>query len=217
MAVLPIEIVSADARSLGRRSLHEILLLVVLCGCAYGAIMGMYGGLGISRWEQILYSAVKVPLLLMVTFTLCLPSFFVLNTLLGLRDDFTVVLRALVLTQAGLTVILLSLAPYTAFWYINFEPYRIAILFNGLMFAIASLAAQLILIRLYRPLIVRNVRHRFMLVVWLVQYTFVGIQMGWVLRPFIGHPTMPTEFFREDSWTNAYVVIAQMIWDVLGG
>ena len=34
------------------------------------------------------------------------PSFFVINTLLGLRDDFGRVVRALMATQAGLTVIL---------------------------------------------------------------------------------------------------------------
>ena len=48
-------------------------------------------------------------------------------------------------------------------------------------------------------------------------YVFVGIQMGWVLRPFIGDPPLPVQFFREGSWSNAYEVVIQMVWDVLRG
>ena len=31
-----------------------------------------------------------------------------------------------------------------------------------------------------------------MLRAWLGVYAFVGIQMGWVLRPFVGQPDRPT-------------------------
>ena len=30
-----------------------------------------------------------------------------------------------------------------------------------------------------------------------------------------GNPNAPVQFFREDSWSNAYEVVIQMIWDVL--
>jgi hypothetical protein len=56
-----------------------------------------------------------------------------------------------------------------------------------------------------------------MLRTWIVIYVFVGIQMGWVLRPFIGSPLAPTQFFREGSWSNAYVFVLQLIWDVISG
>ena len=49
-----------------------------------------------SRIWQVVYSAVKVPFLLLATFVISLPSFFVINTLLGLRGDFPHVLRALI-------------------------------------------------------------------------------------------------------------------------
>jgi hypothetical protein len=54
-----------------------------------------------------------------------------------------------------------------------------------------------------------------MLRTWLVIYVFVGIQMGWVLRPFIGNPGAPVQFFRDDSWSNAYVEVIDMIWRVM--
>ena len=114
----------------------------------YGGVMGTYGGFGGSRMWQVVYSAVKVPFLLFTTFLLSLPSFFVLNTLLGparrfCRGSF----GHCIATQAGLTIILSALAPYTAFWYVCGSRYQPAILFNGVMFAVASFSAQWMLRR----------------------------------------------------------------------
>jgi hypothetical protein len=205
------------ARLGGTRRIWHFLSLILMFGMFYGGVMGTYGGLQDQRVWQVVYSAVKVPLLLLATFLLSLPSFFVLNTLLGLRDDFDRVTASLLATQAGLTVILASLAPVTAFWYVSGSAYQPAILFNGLIFGVASVTAQWLLRREYRPLIQRHRAHRWMLRTWIVIYVFVGIQMGWVLRPFIGNPGAPVQFFREDSWSNAYVVVAEMIWRVLSG
>ncbi len=192
-----------------------LAMLIVCFGMLYGGVMGTYGGGAGTRMWQVVYSAVKVPILLIATFGLSLPSFFVINVLLGLGSDFGRVVRALISTQAGLTVILSSLAPFTAFWYAAGSDYYPAILFNGVMFAVASFGAQWMLRRDYVPLIRKDPKHRWMLRTWIVIYVFVGIQMGWVLRPFIGNPQAPVQFFRENSWSNAYEFVLQMMWDIL--
>lgn len=196
-------------------TLWRLLAMVAIFGLVYGAVMGTFGGIRGERALQLLYSGAKVPLLLLVTFALSLPSFFVLNTLLGVRSDFAEALRALVATQAVLTIVLASLAPFTALWYASTGAYRPAILFNAAMFAVASFAAQAILRRWYAPLIARNPRHRALLRTWLIIYAFVGVQMAWVLRPFVGDPNSPTRFFRQGAWGNAYVEVARMVMDVL--
>jgi hypothetical protein len=178
-------------------------------GCVYGAVMGAFG----ERPLQMLYSAVKVPLLLAATTVLSLPSYFVLNTLLGLRADFATAVKAVIGTQAAVGLILAALAPYPALWYATTGDYHEATLFNGLMFLVASASAQWVLRRRYAPLVARNRRHRIMLWVWVVVYAFVGIQMGWMLRPFIGDPARPTTFFRPDTWGNAYVIVFDLIRD----
>ena len=200
---------AADAPLSGR--LRWLLVLLVTCGLFYGAIMGTYSGLTPGRLHQLLYSGVKVPLLLLATFALCLPSFFVINTIAGLREDFGEVLRAIVATQSCITVVLAGLAPITGFWYLSCGNYRQAILFNALMFGIATVAAQIVVRRYYGPLVRRSSRHRQLLWAWFFLYAFVGIQMGWVLRPFIGDPHIPVAFFRADAWGNAYVVVARLI------
>ena len=168
-------------------------------------------GLHGPRPLQMLYSAIKVPLLLLVSFGLTLPSFFVLNTLLGLRNDFPAALRALLSAQAALALVLAALAPLTATWYLSVTSYPSCTFFNGVMFAIATFSARWPLRRRYAPLIARNPRHRSMLTIWLVLYVFVAIQMAWVLRPFLGDPAQATTFFRHGAWGNAYMVVLEVI------
>ncbi|MEK6249082.1 MAG: hypothetical protein N2C12_12940, partial [Planctomycetales bacterium] len=197
--------------------LLNLAAYIILFGMLYGAVMGSFGGFAGERLWQVLYSALKVPLLLLCTFAISLPSFFVLNSLFGLRDDFGQAIRSLAATQAGLAIVLSSLAPFTALWYLSTDYYNVAYLFNGCMFAIASFAAQRLLRHYYRSLIEKNLRHRYLLWLWVVIYAFVGIQMGWVLRPFIGDPSLEVQFFREGDWGNAYVVVFNGIWGVLTG
>jgi hypothetical protein len=174
---------------------------------AYGMVMGSFGGFDSDRLRQILFSAAKLPLLLCGTFLLCVPSFFVLNTLAGLRSDFAQALQALLAAQAGTTIVLCSFAPFTVVWYVSFADYHAAILFNALVFGISTVAAQIVLRRLYQPLIARSRKHALLLRIWLVLYAFVGMQLAWVLRPFVGQPNTAVQFLRPDAWGNAYLEI----------
>ncbi|MCG8407266.1 MAG: hypothetical protein MI923_18870 [Phycisphaerales bacterium] len=197
-----------DPTTAGRT--HDLFLLVVVFGPVYGAIMGSYAVDSADRLLQVVFAASKVPLLLFTTSVICLPGFFVLNTVLGLRDDFSTTIRAIVAGQAALSIVLASLAPFTRFFYYSSNSYQNAILFNAFMFAIATAAGHMVMLRYYRILIRRNTKHRIGLYLWLGLYAFVGMQMGWTLRPFIGSPGSPIRFFRDEPFTNAYVVIFRL-------
>jgi hypothetical protein len=194
-------------------ALGRLVLVLVCFGSGYGAVMGSFGGF---RPGQVAGSATKVPLLLGATTALAVPSFYVLHALLGLRADFGRALRSLVSAQATLTIVLASLAPLTVVWYASTTNYRSAILFNAVIFGAASLGAQIQLRRSYRALIARDRRHRLLLRAWLVIFAFVGIQMGWLLRPFIGDPAKPVEFFRSGRQGNAYEFLAGLVLDAIG-
>ena len=200
-----------------RRAVIRLLAFLVLFGLVYGAVMGSYRALVAQpQWLlQIVYSAVKVPLLLVATFVISSPSFYVMNSLLGLRRDFVWAVRALVAAQSGLAIILASLAPLTLFWYASSARYNYALLFNGAMFAVASFAAQWLVRGYYRPLVAQNRRHAWLLWCWLFVYTAVAIQMAWLLRPFIGSPGRPVQFLRDNPWDNAYEYVAQLVWRAL--
>jgi hypothetical protein len=164
---------------------------------------------------QMLYSSLKVPMLIAVSGLICLPSMIVLNTVLGLRQDLGAVLRGAALAQGTVCVSLAALAPVTTVAYLSLDDYRQAVLFNGAVFLAAALAGQVTLGRHYRPLIAANPRHRIARDAWLGLYMFVAIQMAWVLRPFVGDPDQPTRFFRVGAWSNAYVEIAGIVWRVI--
>lgn len=181
--------------------------------------MGTFRGLTFQdQWlRQMAYSAAKVPVVLAGSFAISLPSFFVLSTLVGLRRDFAESLRAIVAAQAGLAIVLASLSPLTLLWYASSTDYGSALVFNGVMFATASMAAQYLLRLYYRPLVARDRRHRTMLACWGFTYVLVAIQLAWLLRPFIGAPGQPVEFLRPEAWDNAYVLVCRLVWQAIGG
>ena len=204
--------------------IQTTLWIVCVVGPIYGIAMGSYawidGHRSFSQQAlQMLYSGLKLPLLITTTVALSLPSYFVLNSLFGLREDFGEAVRAVVSAQAGLVIILASLTPLTFFFYVSNTAnsrYPTAILFNALMFTVASISAQRLLALWYAPLIKKNPRHRSMMVLWIFVFAFVGIQMGYVLRPFIGQPSNPTTFLRENPFENAYVRVWELVMDVVG-
>ena len=46
--------------------------------------------------------------------------------------------------------------------------------------------------------------------IWVVVFAFVGAQMGWVLRPFVGHPAADFTFFRERK-ANFFQAVADKV------
>ena len=156
-----------------------------------------------------------MPLLLGATTCLCLPSFWVVNQLLGLGPDFPRALKAVLVSGSTVGVALLSFAHMAACWYASSDDYGADVFFNGILFLAATLGGQVTLARHYAFLVARDPRHRLTQTAWLVLYAFVAIQMAWALRPFVGDPAKTTSFLREEALGNAYVVVARLVGRVL--
>ena len=185
--------------------------LVVCAGAAYGAVMGSWDLSSAARWWYVLFAAVKVPMVVLFTTAVCLPGMFVLSTVAGLRRDFADAMGAILAGQAGTAVSLAAMAPVTGFVYVNGVSHSWAVLWSAVVFAIATLTGYAVMLRRYRGLIARDRRHRVLLAVWVVLYVFVGIQMGWMLRPFVGSPGLEVAFVRPGAVTNAYVAVAGIV------
>ena len=203
-----------DAPASGRAV--QLLAFTLLFSALYGVMMGSFGLFASGQPRLAAYCAivaVKTPMLLLTTFVLCLPSFFVLNALAGLRDDFAEALRAVLGSLACLAVVLAAFGPVTLFLYLCTSYYDAAILLNGLVFAIAAVASLKVSRRYYGPLIRRSPRHRAMMLFWFGIYIFVAIQMAWTLRPFIGdpNPEVPVVFLRSTEFDNAYVEVFRIL------
>ena len=172
------------------------------------ALMGF--ALGASSGEPwlALFAATKVPLLIFVTALVCLPSFFVVNAVLGLRDDFGPACRGLVAAVATLGLALGALAPVSVFLSLSvLDPYALT-LCDAALFGGATWGAQQVLARHYEPLVARDRRHRLALRSWLLLFAFTGVQLAWVLRPFRGTVGFAVQFLRPEAFEqNAYVVL----------
>lgn len=190
---------------------RTLVLAILVAGPIYGLFMGSFAMAGPERFLFMLYSAAKMPLLLFATTAICLPGFFVINTAAGLRSDFPAAMRAILAGQAGLTVALASLGPVTRFIYWSGVDHRAAILTNAAMFTVATAAGHFITFRRYRPLVARAPAHGWVLWLWVALYAFVGMQAGWMLRPFVGKPGSAAQFVRNEPFSNAYVVIVDLI------
>lgn len=204
--------VESTPTALDRRSLIGLL---ATGAAAYGLAMGSFAMDEPSRLLQSVFSAIKTPILLLFATCLCMPSYFVVNTLLGLRDDFGEAISAIVAGQSAMAVVLASFAPIAVFWNFSTRAYQSTIVFHGVVFALASVAAQIVLRRRYAFLIERNRRHRWTLRFWLAMYWLVTIQSAWSLRPFIGTPGTPVRLFREDAFTNAFEAVGRIVMDTL--
>jgi hypothetical protein len=198
---------------LGRGEATEtrpLVRTVLWAGATYGAFMGSYACDSLDRLKMVTYAALKVPLLIFSTTAICLPGFFVFNTVAGLRAAFARSVRAIAAGQAASAIALASLAPFARFAYASGIEYRRALALHSVLFAVATAAGHAVLVRHYRRLIEEEPRHRAMLRLWVTLYAFVGMQMGWTLRPFLGTRDMPVTFFRDEPFSNAYIVIAQL-------
>jgi len=55
---------------------------------------------------------------------------------------------------------------------------------------------------------------RWVMWLWVIVYAFVGSQMAWTLRPFVGAPSMEFELFRQlggNFYTNIFASIGEIL------
>lgn len=186
-------------------TVQRCLVAIAAASALHGAALGASSG----EWALALFSAVKVPVLLLASCAVTLPFFFVLHATLGLRPaDFAIACRGVIAAQAALAIVLGATAPLVVFAALSIHNDYLLTLFDGALFALAVFGAQIVLRRHYGPLLARDPRHRVPLAGWALLYAFFAIQLAWVLRPFLGTPGYPVEFFRATAFEqNAYVVL----------
>src|SRR5213078_192379 len=70
--------------------------------------------------------------------------------------------------------------------------------------AVAGVASNIRLLRLLRTLSGSARVARKVLFAWLAGNLFLGSQLCWILRPFIGSPGLPTQFLRADAFKGNF-------------
>jgi hypothetical protein len=179
----------------------------------YGAVMGSTH----SLW-QALSSAVKLPVLFLATLFVCAPTLYFFNVLFGSNQSLTQNV-VLILTAITVTaVLLLSFAPITLFFLLTTSQYQFFKLLNVAVFAVSGAMGIVFLSQGMRIVSAGghtgdSARQR-VLRLWMFVYAFVGSQMAWTIRPFIGAPSMKFELFRQlggNFYTNIFASIGEIL------
>jgi hypothetical protein len=199
-----------------REKMRVMLLGSLACLALYGGLLGSTHSLG-----QSLSSAAKLPLLFLATLLICAPALYLFNILFGANQRLS---QSVMLVLAAITVtavLLLSFAPITLFFILTApDSYQFFKLLNVLFFVIAGSSGASCLSRGVQVVSAcspgqRMKNGRFMFALWLALYSFVGSQMAWTLRPYVGYPGSPFELFRQLGG-NFYTDILASIGEILG-
>lgn len=193
---------------------YAVLTIVAFSGF-FGAVAGAYSGPA-----QAASAAIKLPFLFFATFTVCFPAFYVVQVLVGSRLRLMQVI-VLVLGALALTSILLAaFVPITAFFLVTGANYYFQHLLN---IAIAGVAGLFGMYALHDGLSVvcekRGVYPRKALTImraWALLFAFVGIQLAWTLRPFLGDRNQPFQVFGKYQG-NFYAAIIYAVNKLLQG
>jgi len=199
----PEKIVAWAGQWNARRLALHVVIIVVGAGL-YGAAMGWW-----RDPQQALFTALKFPLIILLTTVGNALLNAMLAPLLGLnipfRQSFSAILMSFVIAAA----ILGAFSPLLAFLVWNAPPmspeavsgatYSFIKLTNVAAIAFAGAVGNARLFQLLTRLGGRRAIAFRVLFAWLAGNLFLGSQLSWILRPFIGSPSLPVEFFRATA------------------
>jgi hypothetical protein len=150
-----------------------------------------------------------------------------LAPLLGLRLSFRASLVTVLMSFAITGAVLGAFSPLALFIVWNcpaMNPdlslsggaYNFILLMHVALIAIAGAAGTFRLGQLLRSLSPSPAVARRVLIAWLAANLFLGSQLSWLLRPFIGSPTLPVHFIRATAFQgNFYEAVIGSLMRVL--
>lgn len=197
-------------------------LSVIIAGAGmYGAAMGWW-----RAPQQALFVAIKFPLIiLLVTLGNALLN-AMLAPLLGLNISFRQSFLAVLVSFTLVSAILGAFSPLLLFLVGNAPPmtpdvkataaYGFIKVTHVAVIAFAGVAGNVRLFQLLTRLGGSKTVARRVLFAWLTVNLFLGSQLTWIARPFIGSPQLPVQFLRDTAFQgNFYEDTIRTGWQLL--
>ncbi len=180
----------------------------------YGAVMGAYHGI-----LQAAAAGAKMVVLFTLVQVICFPAFFIIQYILGSRlklaQMVSIILSGFVLTSA----IMVSFTPIAVFFLLTGGNYYFLQFLHIAIVALSGIfGMKTIVDALQYSCEKKNIYPRMGVVVfrfWVVIMAFVGIQLAWNLRPFLGDRNQPFALFRdyEGNFYAALIYSANQLLD----
>ncbi len=207
------EEISAGINVAGK--IRAMLVSSIAFLAVYGAVLG-----STHSMLQAFSSAAKLPPLFLATMLVCIPTLYVFSVLFGSNQRLNQVIALVLAAITIMAVLLLSFASISLFFILTAGGYQFFKLLNVFFFAVAGIAGMICLAQGMRVLAVADKEQGragrwLVLQCWIVLYAFVGSQMAWTLRPFVGYPDAKFELIRELGG-NFYAEVFRSIGELLG-
>ncbi len=202
-----------------RRVAMHLAVIALGAGC-FGAAMGWW-----RAPAQALYVAIKFPLIILLTALGNALLNAMLAPLLGLNISLRQTLLAILMSFAIAAAILGAFSPLVGFLVWNAPAmtsdvkstatYGLIKLVDVVVIAFAGIAGNVRLFQLLAQLGgSRRIAWR-VFIAWLAGNLFLGSQLAWIARPFIGSPQLPVAFLRESAfqgnfYENVFNTITQL-------
>jgi hypothetical protein len=187
-------------------------LAILVLSAVYGATMGAWAG-GLS----IVFSALKVPMLLLISLYLTIPSYYVLYSLLGGKRTLRQTAMLLLFSFTVMSTVLIALVPINLFFVItttrSSNTHAFIVLLNIAVFTLGGFFAFTNFVKGAKVLYgeaLENWKPAFVLGSLILMV--VGTQLAWVLRPYFDY----YPWFIRPLESNFYTAMAQLISHYVG-
>lgn len=187
-----------------RRFALQIGTIAIGAGC-YGAAMGWW-----RSPEQAVFTAVKFPLIILLTTLGNALINGMLAPLWGLNIPFRQSFAAILMSFTAAAAILGAFSPLIGFLIWNSPgftstpsthgAYNLILLAHITVIALAGTTGNIRLFQLLHRLGGNRQVAQKVMFSWLVCNLFLGSQLSWILRPFVGSPGLPVEFLRANAF-----------------
>lgn len=201
-------------------NLRSKAVSLVISSAVFLVIFGFATGLS-HTWMQALSTAVKMPLLFLLTLAFTLPALYFFALAL-LNIQFSAVQAGVVfLSGIGVTsFLLLGLSPVTFFFVLTSTNYPFFQLLAVLFVAISGFSGLHYILKGFTWVdkdqeLAGGTLGNLLLRAWIILYGFVGAQMTWRLSPFIGKPEDPFYIIRP-SRDNFFIDVLNAIKQTFG-
>lgn len=206
---------SLSNKNLAAKLLGRQILVIIVFMIFYGIIMGSYNGA-----IQSLSTSIKFPVLIFLSLLICFPAFYIIQFMLGSKMGLVQMLGIVLSGFVVFSTIAISFSPVVVFFMVTGDNYAFIKLLHVTILIFSGIFAMRTIVRgLRHSCEKKNIYPKLGLKVfriWIIIFAFVGMQLGWNLRPFVGSRDMEFELFREKEG-NFYLAVIDSIVDLVNG
>jgi len=194
-------------------------LMAVIAGSAlFGAAFGIW-----RSPEQALYSALKMPAMILTVVGLSSLINVMLAHVLGSRLSGVQTTTCILLSLAITSLLLAALSPVTLFFALQcpvpMEPgamnsYRCLLTGNTYVVAFAGIAGNVRLYRLLYDLTASRSMALRVLLGWILVTGLAGCELSWLFSPFLSRPDLPIHFFNTIAFQSNFF---EYLWHTIMG